>query len=123
MMEKGTLPVEYKGKSINEMDIDIDYPEENEPKESSSPNAPTQDNEILFVWKKENIEANKDNNIFDQPIPENIKKNEDQETADIGGPIIPVADMAHQTVTFLECNCFSCFSLGCRGSKSDSFVC
>ncbi|XP_060519831.1 uncharacterized protein LOC132698018 [Cylas formicarius] len=86
MMEKGTLPVEYKGKSINEIDIDIDYPEENEPKESSSPNAPTQDNEILFVCRKENIEANKDNNIFDQPIPENIKKNEDQETADIDKP-------------------------------------
>ncbi|XP_060533817.1 uncharacterized protein LOC132706479 [Cylas formicarius] len=78
MMEKATLPVEYKGKSINEIDIDIDYPEENEPQESSSPNAPTQDNEILFVCKKENIEANKDINIFDQPIPENIK-NEDQE--------------------------------------------
>lgn len=30
MMEKGRLPTEYKGKSLEEIDIDLNFPEENE---------------------------------------------------------------------------------------------
>lgn len=30
MMEKGSIPVEFKGKALEEVDIDTEYAEENE---------------------------------------------------------------------------------------------